>query len=239
VGREFLLYLRRILMMPLHRWQRALATRRIRHGGFPYHLVLLQLAHDASFRAHSPFRGTAEFLAVVMEGFARGAPPHHHIVFKAHPLEDGRAPLARELDRLARQHGLQGRVHFVRGGKLAVLLNHARSAVTVNSTAGQQVLWRGLPLKTFGAAVYAKPEFVSDQPLAEFFAAPRRPDSRAYRDYRRYLLETSQVPGGFYSSQGRRSLLRQVVDMMLVPEDPYDALPLGKAAPRQQLHLVK
>ena len=174
-----------------------------------------------------------------MEGFARGAPATHQLVFKAHPLEVGRAPLAREIKRLAAHHGVGARVHFVRGGKLAQLLNHARSAVTVNSTAGQQVLWRGLPLKTFGAAVYAKPEFVSTQGLAEFFAQPNRPDSRAYRDYRHYLLETSQVAGGFYSSRGRRELLRQVVDMMLQPEDPYDALTSGKAAPRQQLRLVK
>jgi len=30
-----------------------------------------------------------------------------------------------------------------------------------------------------------------------------------------------------------------VVDMMLQPEDPYDALTSGNAAPRQQLRLVK
>lgn len=239
VWQEFLLYCKRLALMPLHRWERAVATFRIKHGGFPYHLVLLQLEHDASFQMHSPFRTMTEFLAVVMEGFARGAAPHHHIVFKAHPLEDGRVPVAREIRRLAKEHGVTDRVHFVRGGKLARLLNHARSAVTVNSTAGQQVLWRGLPLKTFGAAVYAKPEFVSTQPLAEFFTLPTRPDSRAYRDYRHYLLETSQVPGGFYSSRGRRELLRQVVDMMLQPEDPYDALTSGKAAPRQQLRVVK
>ncbi len=238
VRQEFLLYLKRLLLMPLHRWERMAATLRIRHGGFPYHLVLLQLEHDSSFQMHSPFRTMAEFLAVVMEGFAKGAARHHHIVFKAHPLEDGRAPVARDIRRLAREHGVEDRVHFVRGGKLARLLNHARSAVTVNSTAAQQVLWRGLPLKTFGAAVYAKPEFVSTQALADFFAAPTRPDSRAYRDFRHYLLETSQVPGGFYSSLGRRELLRQVVDMMLQAEDPYDALRQGTAAPRQQLRLV-
>jgi capsular polysaccharide export protein len=238
VGQEFGLYLRRLVLMPLHRWERMVATFRIKHGGFPYHLVLLQLEHDASFQMHSPFKTMSEFLAVVMEGFAKGAAPHHHIVFKAHPLEDGRVPVAHEIKRLARQHSVENRVHFVRGGKLARLLNHARSAVTVNSTAAQQVLWRGLPLKTFGAAVYAKPEFVSIQSLPEFFAAPTRPDSRAYRDYRHYLLETSQVPGGFYSSLGRRELLRQVVDMMLQSEDPYDALTSGTAAPRQQLRLV-
>ena len=238
VGQEFVLYCKRLLLLPVHRVERALATFRIKHGGFPYHLVLLQLEHDSSFQMHSPFKTMTEFLAVVMEGFAKGAAPHHHIVFKAHPLEDGRVPVARDIRRLAHQHGVADRVHFVRGGKLAQLLNHARSAVTVNSTAGQQVLWRGLPLKTFGAAVYAKPEFVSTQALAAFFTLPTRPDSRAYRDYRHYLLETSQVAGGFYSARGRRELLRQVVDMMLQAEDPYDALTAGKAAPRQQLRVV-
>ncbi|WP_323007965.1 capsular biosynthesis protein [Pseudorhodobacter sp.] len=238
VGQEFLLYCKRLVLLPVHRWDRMLASFRIKHGGFPYHLVLLQLEHDSSFQMHSPFSTMTEFLDLVMEGFAKGAAPHHHLVFKAHPLEDGRVPVAKELKRLASLHGVTGRVHFVRGGKLAALLNHARSAVTVNSTAAQQVLWRGLPLKVFGAAVYAKPEFVSSQPLNVFFSHPTRPDSRAYRDYRHYLLETSQVPGGFYSSRGRRELLRQVVDMMLLPDDPYDALAKGSAAPRQQLSIV-
>jgi len=238
VGQEFLLYLKRLAFLPLHRAERIAATWRIQHGGFPYHLVLLQLEHDSSFQMHSPFATMADFLELVMEGFAKGAPRHHHLVFKAHPLEDGRTPVARDIRRLAAAHGVADRVHFVRGGKLARLLNPARTAVTVNSTAAQQVLWRGLPLKVFGAAVYAKPEFVSSQPLAEFFAKPTRPDSKAYRDYRHYLLETSQIPGGFYSARGRRELMRQIVDMMLLPEDPYDALTSGNAAPRQQLRLV-
>ena len=239
VRQEFALYLRRLVLLPFHRWERMLASVRIAYGGFPYHLVLLQLEHDASFRMHSPFATMAEFLEVVIDGFAEGAAPHHHLVFKAHPLEDGRVPVARDIRRLARARGVADRVHFVRGGKLAGLLDHARSAVTVNSTAAQQVLWRGLPLKVFGRAVYAKPEFVSAQSLRDFFARPARPDSRAYRDFRHYLLETSQIAGGFYAARGRRQALRQVVDMMLSPEDPYDALTTGCAAPRQQLSLVR
>jgi capsular polysaccharide export protein len=238
VGAEFALYLRRLLLMPALALERRLATWRIRTGGFPYHVVLLQLEHDASFRAHSPFASMTEFLEVVIRGFAEGAPPHHHLVVKAHPLEDGRAPIRATLRRLVAAHGLRDRVHFLRGGKLAPLLDEARSAVTVNSTAGQQVLWRGIPLRTFGAAVYAKPEFVSTLPLPDFFARAGRPDRRAYADYRRYLLETSQLPGGFYSVRGRRQVLRQVVDMMLAPDDPYDALSRGTAAPRQQLRIV-
>ena len=239
VRQEFRLHLRRLLFMPISALERIVSTARIRRGGFPYHLALLQLEHDSAFQSHSPFSTMIEFLELVLGGFARGAPGHHHLVFKAHPLEDGRVDLRGSVMRRARELGLAGRVHFVRGGKLAQLLGEARSAITVNSTAGQQVLWRGIPLKVFGDAVYAKPEFVSDQPLGDFFAAAARKDTRAYKDYRRFLLETSQLPGGYYSSGGRRQLLRQVVDMMLSPHDPYDALLHGTAAPRQQLRVVR
>ncbi len=238
VTKEFQLYLKRLLLMPALAADRLIATLRIRLGGFPYHLALLQLEHDSSFQMHSPFDTMGDFLELVIDGFAKGAPKHHHLVVKAHPLEDGRVPVRRDIRRLARKLGVSDRVHYVRGGKLAQLLNDARSAVTVNSTAGQQVLWRGIPLKVFGRAVYAQPEFVSDQPLPEFFARASRPDNKAYKDFRRYLLETSQIPGGFYAARGRRQLLRQVVDMMLAEEDPYDALEHGTAAPRQQLRVV-
>ena len=238
VSRETMLYTKRLLLMPLIALDRILATARIKYGGFPYHLALLQLEHDASFQMHSPFTQMEEFLELVIEGFAAGAPQHHHLVFKAHPLENGRSPIRKIIRRLACDNGVKDRVHYVRGGKLARLLDHARTAVTVNSTAAQQVLWRGIPLKVFGKAVYAKPEFVSVDPLPEFFAQPGRPDNRAYKDYRRFLLETSQVAGGFYSARGRRQLMRQVVDLMLAPDDPYDALRAGTAAPRQQLRVV-
>ncbi|CTQ49763.1 capsule biosynthesis protein [Jannaschia donghaensis] len=238
VFKEFRLYLRRLVTMPFTALERKISTRRITHGGFPYHLCLMQLEHDASFRAHSPYASMTDFLEEVVDGFAKGAPTHHHLVLKAHPLEDGRAPVRATITRLVQHYGLDGRVHYLRGGKLASLMNEARSAVTVNSTAAQQALWRGLPVKALGRSVYDKPEFVSDQPLDEFFADPQRPDSRAYRDYRHYLLETSQVAGGFYSSRGRRQLLRQVVDMMLSDLDPYDRLATGKPAPRQNLKVV-
>lgn len=238
VREEFKLYFKRLLLMPYHALERQLATRRVRNGGFPYHLTLLQLEHDASFQAHSPFASMTDFLETVIDGFANGAPPHHHLVFKAHPLEDDRVPLRSELRRLARAHGLEGRIHYLRGGKLARLLDQAHSAVTVNSTAAQQVLWRGIPLKAFGRAVYSKSEFVSPKSLPDFFAGADQPDCHAYRDYRRFLLGTSQIAGGFYSARGRRQLLRQTVDLLLAADDPYDAIKSGTAAPRQQLRAV-
>lgn len=215
VRREFVLHFIRFLLIPVHALERRLATRRIKNGSFPFHLALLQLAHDASFQDHSPFKAQAEFLDLVLSTFAKGAPSHHHLVFKAHPLEDGRTPLRKDIRRLARAKGLAARVHFVRGGKLARLLDVAASAVTVNSTAGQQALWRGIPLRALGTAVYDKPELVSNQALSAFFANPQPPDKRAYAYFRDYLLHTSQIPGGFYTRAGRQQVVRCVTDMML------------------------
>ncbi|MCV6824932.1 MULTISPECIES: capsule biosynthesis protein [Halocynthiibacter] len=224
VSQEFWLYFKRLILMPFHWLDRILATRRIKSSGAPFHLALLQLEHDSSFQAHSPLPTMASFIELVVKGFAEGAAPHHILVFKAHPLENGQLPLRRHIRQCARKNGVAGRVHFVKGGKLATLMDGAKTVTTINSTAAQQALWRGLPLKIFGEAVYNKPEFVSAQDLPDFFADPVYPDHSSYLDYRHFLLETSQVAGGFYSRRGRSQLLRQVVEKMLAESDPYSAL---------------
>ena len=205
-----------------------------------YHLVLLQLAHDANFLDHGPFPNQAGFLDRVFRGFAEGAPKHHHLVLKAHPLEDGREPLRPLIREFTAKYGLKGRVHFLTGGKLARLLDTARSALTVNSTAAEQALWRAKPLRAFGDAVYNRPEFVSHQPIATFFAAPRPPDHASYLTYRAFLLATSQVPGGFYGVLSRRKLLRQLPDLMLDETRPTDRILAGPiAAAPQHLRAVE
>ncbi|WP_424971450.1 capsule biosynthesis protein [Dinoroseobacter sp. S76] len=239
VRREFLLYLKVLLKLPATMLERWVATRRVRVGGFPYHLFLLQLDHDSAFQAHSGYETMAEVLAEVVAAFAQSAPGHHHLVFKAHPLEDGRAQIRAEIARIAKRFGVSDRVHYVPGGKLARILDQARSVLTVNSTAAQQALWRGLPVKCLGRAIYDKPELVSAQPLPEFFRDPIPPDMRAYRNFRHFLLESSQVTGGFYSAEGRQHLLRQVADMILSKKDPYEALETGAPRRRHPLRVVK
>lgn len=236
---ELAIYLKHLVSMPGRRLKRHLTTARIRRATFPYHVALCQLAHDANFRDNSEFESQSSFLDFVFDGFAKGAPKHHHLVVKAHPLEDGREALPALVRDLADRHGLQGRIHLLTGGKLARLLDHAESAVTVNSTAAEQVLWRGLPLKAFGKAIYNRPEFVSDQPLVEFFAQPSPPDRDAYEVYRQFLLATSQIPGGFYAKGARKRLLRRLPDLMLAPECPYARLENLPASSRQHIRLVR
>lgn len=238
VARELRLNLHRLAARPVQGLRRRAAERRILRRGAPFHLALLQLEHDASFRHHGPFASMTEFIETCITGFATGAPGHHHLVFKAHPLEDGRAPIERTIREAASRQGVSERVHFVPAGRLAALLDAASSAITINSTAGQQVLWRGLPLKAFGQAVYSRPEFVSGQPLPDFFADPVRPDRDSYLTFRAFLLRTSQVPGGYYSASGRAQALRRICDMMLAPGDPYDHCLPGKEPSRPRLRVA-
>ena len=243
VSKEALLHVIRLFAAPRHALERRLETWWIRKRGNPFHLVLLQLDHDANFRDYGPFPDTETFVEAVIREFAAGAREHHRLVFKAHPLEDGRVPLRRLIARLTRDYGLKDRVSYVPGGRLGDLLDACQTALTVNSTAAQQALLRGRPVKALGSSVYSRPEFVSDQSLADFFASPRPPDRHAYSMFRQFLLETSQIPGSFYAKPGRRQILRQAIDMMLAEDDPYTLRlcghkPLSDAAERQHLFPV-
>ncbi len=234
VRSEFRLHFRKLINRIPHALKRRFATKKLVRSGVTYHLGILQLSHDASIRRYSKYSGMDAFMRECVEAFAKHAPKHHHLVFKAHPLEDERKPLAVVADDLAAEFNVEGRIHYIRGGKLAGILDFASSIVTINSTAAQQALWRGLPVKTLGQSVYTKREFTSNQELGAFFANQTKPDLAAYRDYRQYLLATSQVPGGFYSRVSRRRLLLQIVDLMLFEKNTYKILKETSAAPVQQ-----
>ncbi len=222
IASEWRLHSIRLALMPLNMWRRNLATRKLLQSGTPYHLVLLQLGHDSAVADHSDFATMQQFMRTNAAEFAINAAPNEILVFKAHPLEDGAESLRRVARRLAMKFGLNDRLLFLDGGNLGPLLDSAKSVVTINSTAGQQALWRGLPLKTLGQSVYGKPEFVSAQVLGEFFRNPTAPDAKAYRDFRAYLLNTSQVSGNFYMASGRARILRRAVPLIMALGDPYD-----------------
>jgi len=221
--RELGHYLRRLTGLPLRRILQGLRARRLLANGCRYHLVLLQLSFDASMHAHSNYRNSAQFVRDCIDAFARGASAEDCLVFKSHPFEDGRERLGRVIAASAERLGVDERVMFLDGGpSLTLLLDGARSAVTINSTAAQQALWRGLPVAALGRAVYAKPGLVSSQALDTFFAGPRRPDQQAYWQFRQFLVETSQFLGSFYSRPGIATLLETLPAAMLSPADPYE-----------------
>ena len=207
IRKEFRLHLKQLLFTPARRAARFWANLTLKCRTFPYHLILMQLQHDSAFQNHSPFKTNASFLELTLRSFANNAPPHHHLVIKAHPLEDGRSEIAYHLRRLGTKFGINRRIHYLPGGKLAHVLDPAISVVTVNSTAGQQALWRCIPVKTLGQAIYNHDKFISKQSLDAFFAHPKAPNLRAYKAFQNFLLQTSQIPGGFYSKARRQQAI--------------------------------
>ena len=223
IRKEFRLHLKQLVFTPARIAARLWANLTLKCRTFPYHLILMQLQHDSAFQNHSPFKTNASFLELTLRSFANNAPPHHHLVIKAHPLEDGRSEIAYHLRRLGTKFGINRRIHYLPGGKLAHVLDPALSVVTVNSTAGQQALWRGIPVKTLGQAIYNHDKFISKQSLDAFFAHPKAPNLQAYKAFRNFLLQTSQIPGGFYSKAGRQQAIAQLPKKMFHPLDPYSA----------------
>lgn len=223
IRKEFRLHLKQLVFTPARIAARFWANLTLKYRTFPYHLILMQLQHDSAFQNHSPFKTNASFLELTLRSFANNAPPHHHLVIKAHPLEDGRSEIAYHLRRLGTKFGINRRIHYLPGGKLAHVLDPALSVVTVNSTAGQQALWRGIPVKTLGQAIYNHDKFISKQSLDAFFAHPKAPNLQAYKAFRNFLLQTSQIAGGFYSKAGRQQAIAQLAKKMFHPLDPYSA----------------
>jgi capsular polysaccharide export protein len=77
-----------------------------------------------------------------------------------------------------------------------------------------------------------KPELFKKQPYY-------LPGCDTYAIYRQFLLETSQIPGGFYSAKGRSELLRNVGDRMLRSEGPYPQRLDPSETTAQHLRLVR
>ncbi len=226
---ELGVWLRRTLRKPLDWPRRRVTEHLLMRDPRPNFMILLQLGFDPSMSAHSDFRNLAEMVEFCLEAFAAALPdmdPATRLVFKAHPLEDGREKLHRLIPAAARRHGLEGRVDFVDGGKLGELLNRktVRGVVTINSTAAHQAIWRNLPTMALGRAVYDKPGLTSRRPdLKSFFSDPDAPDKQAYQVFRRFLEATSQIRGGFYADNERGPGVKRLVGMMLASEDPYEA----------------
>lgn len=221
LAEEVVHYVRRTATALPRSVTRSARHRRVLDLGAPFHLVLLQLSFDCSMQAHSRYDTNRAYVAELMDAFA-AAPVDHHLVFKAHPFEDGRERLGPAIAGAAAARGLGGRVHFIDGGAgLGPLLDRAAGVLTVNSTAGQQALARGLPLHAAGASVYARPGLAATGDPAAFFARPPRPDAEAYRVFRSYMLATSQVAGSFYGPAGIARALAALPGLMLDPVDPY------------------
>ena len=208
---EAALWLTRLLTWPLRRNRTARALKAIGNHTKPVHLVLLQLNGDSQLKVHSDFQSTRHFVEHCIAEFAASNSADSLLVFKNHPLDTGVINLNKLIAAESARHGLEGRVFFVETGKLVPLLEHSVSAVAINSTACHQALLRGIPTLVLGRAVFNHPQIVSRMRLADFFKLRPVKSAAAYEKLISIMRQTCQFNGGFYTAEGRRVLLPQLV----------------------------
>jgi capsule polysaccharide modification protein KpsS len=163
-----------------------------------YFLMPLQVHNDAQLAIHSGFGGVEEIIEQVAHSFAATAPADCALVIKHHPMDRPYRDYGRFLARVARRHGLAGRLYYVHDLHLPTLLQHARGTVVVNSTAGLSSLFHGIPVKTLADPVYNLKGLTFQGSLDEFWREQGTIDRPLYERFRDWLLRHNQANGSFY-----------------------------------------
>lgn len=164
-----------------------------------YFLLPLQLDSDYQIRVHSPFLGVESFMDRVIASFARFANPTARLLVKFHPLDSGIINWRKHARQAAKRHGVNDRLDFIDGGDLQALIDGSRGVVLVNSTVGMLALERGRPTLATGNAIYNFEGMTHQGGIDSFWADPTPPDMNLVADFRRVVLNRTQVNGGFFS----------------------------------------
>ena len=166
-----------------------------------YFLFPLQLDSDAQIRLHSPFAGMMEPIKLVLQSFAQHAPAGTRLVVKEHPLDNGVRDWQLETSDLAQRFGIADRVDYLAWGDIEAISERAKGMVTVNSTSGTLALARGVPCVVLGKAVYDLPDMTFQGGLDRFWTEAIPPDPATFAAFRRVLIDTCLIPGGFFSDE--------------------------------------
>lgn len=224
--KEYLGYLWRL---PAQRWfarrdapvLRALQDKR-------WFLLPLQLDGDAQIRLHSSFGDMREVICTVLQSFQQQAPADCHLLIKNHPLDTGWVNFGAYIRQQMQRLGLQGRVHYVQSGDLALWLPVCAGVVTVNSTVGLQALQAGKPVITLGKALYNLPGLTFQGQLDDFWQQAAQPqsaaDSRLLAAVIRVLHDCTQLNGSLYAEPGLSLLVTQSVAALCRERSPVEEL---------------
>jgi len=175
---------------------------KIQAAGTRYFVLPIQLEGDFQLRRHSPYDSFTEVLASVFRSFAGSAPEDAQLVLKSHPLDVGFEAWPEVSMKLAGEHGLRDRVHYLDGGGLAKPFERAAGVVTLNSTAGLEALQKGLPVKTLVPAQFDIAGLTHQGTLETFWTDPAVPDAALLSAYVNAIAATTQIRGSIHNRDG-------------------------------------
>ena len=196
----------------------------------PFFLFPLQLDSDAQIRVHSGFGRMQPALEQVIRSFASHAPAGTRLVLSEHPLDQAVIDLQPLAQACAAECGIADRVLYLRGGTPPALVSSCLGMVTVNSTMGLSALEAGRPLAVLGSAIYRLAGLSHPAALDSFWAAPVPPEAPLFAAFRRVLIARTQLPGGYYSPESRRTALNGALARLLAPAQWRGAVPMAPFA---------
>lgn len=221
---EYIGYMKRFSLLRMYRQREKKRMDTFIHTHQPYFVLPLQLNSDAQIRDHSDFLHMGEVIEYVVQSFAKHAPSHTHLVMKNHPLDTGFMPYTKIISEHANAYGLQGRIHFFDDGNLNKLFEHASGVITVNSTSGIVALEHGIPTLTLSNPIYNIPGLTSTLSLDAFWTNPTKPDREFFAQFKRVVLHTTQINGGFYCADGIALAIENAIPILTAPQSPLEVL---------------
>lgn len=196
----------------------------IAHSGQPYFILPLQTNADAQILHHSQFAHMGEVIEHTLESFARCAPSASRIVIKNHPLDEGLMDYPAIIRACVKRFDLAGRVEYLEDGDFNTLAHYARGVVTVNSTAGIAALERGTPTLTLSDPIYNLPGMTCQSHLDDFWRDPVPPDPELFQHFRRVVMHTTQINGGFYCRKGIELAVENAARRLTAKRSPLETL---------------
>jgi len=198
--RELGCWLRAGACKHLYRWQQRNSVAGLLAANGPaFFMAALQVHNDSQILIHSPWQRIEAFIESTLFSFARHAPTDSVLVIKHHPMDRGHTNYAAVIRACAQRLDIPGRVVYLHDAHLPTLLRHCSGLVTINSTAGLQALFHGVPVIALGRCFYAKEGITYQGSLDKFWRAARPPDRKRVAHLRNYVIHVSQVNSSFYA----------------------------------------
>tara|TARA_B100000767_G_scaffold275049_1_gene310205 strand:+ start:3568 stop:4809 length:1242 start_codon:yes stop_codon:yes gene_type:complete len=167
-----------------------------------YMVFPLQMANDFQIRAYSDYDDLEQAIEEVIASFAAYAPQDMNLIIKLHPLDPGLTSWRSICHKLATSYKLTGRIHFIDGGSLDLLIEHCEGVVTINSTVGIWSLRQNKPTMALGQAVYKIKGLTHEGTLDRFWHSPSKPDKALCRAFFKALASILHIRGVYYHQPG-------------------------------------
>ena len=189
-----------------------------------FYFLPLQLDGDFQVRDHPSLPSMQALLQHVMKSFSEHAPSDTALLIKNHPLDSGVVNLEKLVAALTQKFDLQQRVLYLEAGDLELITKHAAGTVTLNSTVGAVALSHGCATLALGEAIYNMLGLTDQNGLDNFWHSPTVPSLARFAQFKKVVLATTQVNGGFYSPEGIALAVKNSVAVLQAEQSPLQAL---------------